>query len=174
MCSFSFSSDALTQMAESKSIPLDDKQLEEINILLSDVSLELLGNQFYDIFGQKRTTLEELCQPGIKKRSNYNADASDLMVCLNDIQEAQKLPGGASTSKTHNSASEHHKSHVDKPTTHPLPVPGRVGNKRRTTVASVNSHTSGKHSQGDDDTSNVYNLIDQGTYITKFLLGLVL
>lgn len=167
MCSFPFSSDALTQMAESKSIPLDDKHLEEINILLSDVSLELLGNQFYDIFGQKRTTLEELCQPGIKKRANYNADASDLMVCLNDIQEAQQLPGGASTSKTHNSA-------PDKPTTHPLPVPGRVGNKRRTTVASVNSHTSGKHSQGDDDTSNVYNLIDQGTYITKFLLGLVL
>lgn len=45
---------------ENSACELTDGQIMEINFLLTEVSLELLGNSFYDIHGQKQNGLASL------------------------------------------------------------------------------------------------------------------
>lgn len=53
--------------------------MDEINVLLTEVSLELLGNQFYDIHGQAHASLRELYLPNVELKIDYEPDQSDLM-----------------------------------------------------------------------------------------------
>lgn len=58
------------------------EEMDEINVLLTEVSLELLGNRFYDIHGQAHDSLRELYLPNIKVKNNYDPDKSELMLEL--------------------------------------------------------------------------------------------
>lgn len=70
---------------------LSVEEMDDINVLLTEVSLELLGNQFYDIFGQQRETLRELYRGGIEKRPGYSmAPECDLMKQL-DANDKNRL-----------------------------------------------------------------------------------
>lgn len=53
--------------------------MDDINVLLTEVSLELLGNQFYDIHGQVHESLRELYLPNVQVKPNYVQNESDLM-----------------------------------------------------------------------------------------------
>lgn len=64
---------------------LTEMEMNEINVLLTEVSLELLGNQFYDIYGQRRDTLRELYTPGIARRADYpGPESCDLIERINE------------------------------------------------------------------------------------------
>lgn len=83
-------------------------------MLLTEVSLELLGNQLYDIFGQKRDTLRELYLPGIVRRPGYGS--SDNQELLVQLQRPNEPIGGDSSSarpSTSGSASATSSSGVD-------------------------------------------------------------
>lgn len=66
--------------------------MDDINVLLTEVSLELLGNKFYDIHGQAHETLRELYLPNVKVRPNYEADQCDLMLNVMKVSKAQEAP----------------------------------------------------------------------------------
>lgn len=55
------------------------EEMDDINVLLTEVSLELLGNTFYDIHGQAHSTLRELYLPNVEVKPNYDPYKSELM-----------------------------------------------------------------------------------------------
>lgn len=55
--------------------PLTVKEMDEINFLLTEVSLELLGNRFYDIHGENKNGLAALYASGpMPLSNNLNCD----------------------------------------------------------------------------------------------------
>lgn len=57
-------------------------QMDVLNFRLTEVSLELLGNKFYDIFGQKCDTLGSLYRSKSGQTNNDFAADSDLVAAL--------------------------------------------------------------------------------------------
>lgn len=57
-------------------------QMDVLNFRLTEVSLELLGNNFYDIFGQKCETLGSLYRSKTGPTNNEFAADSDLVAAL--------------------------------------------------------------------------------------------
>lgn len=58
------------------------KQMDDINVQLTEVSLELLGNRFFDIHGQRCLSLGRLCTKNIAKHPNYDENQTDLLQWL--------------------------------------------------------------------------------------------
>lgn len=56
--------------------------MDDINVQLTEVSLELLGNRFFDIHGQRCLSLGRLCSKNIGKNPNYDENQSDLLQWL--------------------------------------------------------------------------------------------
>lgn len=56
--------------------------MDDINVQLTEVSLELLGNKFYDIHGRQCLSLGRLITKNIGKNPNYDENQSDLMQLL--------------------------------------------------------------------------------------------
>lgn len=57
-------------------------QMDVLNFRLTEVSLELLGNKFYDIFGQKCDTLGSLYRSKSGQTNNEFSADSDLVAAL--------------------------------------------------------------------------------------------
>lgn len=135
---------------------------------MTEVSLALLGNQFFDIHGQRHHTLEEVCRPDIKKRDSYNADNSDLMVYLSETQNnkvAKSSSEGVGSSKksrprTKPKPNESEDHEVKKHATKLVPQVGRIGNQRRNTVAGMRPNSN----QLERQTKVFDKLVEQGNY----------
>lgn len=56
--------------------------MDVLNFRLTEVSLELLGNNFYDIFGRKCDTLGSLYRSKSGQTTNQSAANSDLVAAL--------------------------------------------------------------------------------------------
>lgn len=69
-------------------------QMDVLNFRLTEVSLELLGNNFYDIFGQKCETLGSLYRSKTGPTNNEFAADSDLVAALKieDIFDVEEVP----------------------------------------------------------------------------------
>lgn len=78
-------------------------KLRSINNLLTEISLKLLGNEFYDNFGRKVNSLNQLTMNPSLGPPQTHVDHSDLLSALdltsddltileNDVSEAQALP----------------------------------------------------------------------------------
>lgn len=73
-------------------------QMDVLNFRLTEVSLELLGNMFYDIFGQKCDTLGSLYRSKSGRTDNAFSAESDLVAALKvkDIFNGYDVPAAES------------------------------------------------------------------------------
>lgn len=73
------------------------EKMDLINFLLTEVSLELLGNKFYDVYGTEHDSLNHmLSMQSVKQTKNYDERSCQLLNALNmsifDIREDEFLP----------------------------------------------------------------------------------
>lgn len=56
--------------------------MDDINVQLTEISLELLGNRFFDIHGQQCLSLGRLCTKNMNKNPKYDENQTDLLQWL--------------------------------------------------------------------------------------------
>lgn len=56
--------------------------MDDINVQLTEIALELLGNRFFDIHGQRRRSLGHMNANNMDKNPNYDENHTELMEWL--------------------------------------------------------------------------------------------
>lgn len=131
---------------------LSIKQMDDINVLLTEVALGLLGNQFYDIYGKNQQSFVPLLSKNLTQQQNWSFENCDLVKSL-EINEnvpsnqskpiSENIIHQTKQTKKIRRLSGSHEIKIAENNRHSLRKTASIKNRRNTTYPSSTSGVSG-------------------------------